>query len=140
MPKQKNTNGDYPVGYGKPPEATRFRKGVSGNPKGRPKGSKNISSMLLDAGRQTVQITRNGRPQVVSLMEAGILQLYTKAAGGDPRAMREIFSAHRTFVQLEVGTEETQEIAERDKTVMKSILRRINSVKGPGTPDGGEEQ
>ena len=31
---------DYEVGYGKPPVATCFRKGVSGNPAGRPKRKK----------------------------------------------------------------------------------------------------
>jgi Family of unknown function (DUF5681) len=30
--------GDYEVGYGKPPARSRFSKGQSGNPKGRPKG------------------------------------------------------------------------------------------------------
>ncbi len=31
---------DYEVGYGKPPSRTRFRSGQSGNPRGRPKGTK----------------------------------------------------------------------------------------------------
>ena len=32
---------NYEVGYGKPPEASKFKKGKSGNPKGRPKGARN---------------------------------------------------------------------------------------------------
>ena len=40
------TDRDYDVGYGKPPKATRFRKGQTGNPKGRPKTSKNVGTML----------------------------------------------------------------------------------------------
>lgn len=32
---------DYEVGYAKPPEGAKYRKGVSGNPRGRPKGAKN---------------------------------------------------------------------------------------------------
>ena len=35
--REKNTSDSYEVGYGKPPKSTQFEKGVSGNPKGRPK-------------------------------------------------------------------------------------------------------
>lgn len=38
----------YDVGYGKPPVATRFKQGQSGNPKGRPKGAKNKRSALFE--------------------------------------------------------------------------------------------
>nr|WP_306262013.1 DUF5681 domain-containing protein [Pararhizobium sp. IMCC21322] len=34
-------NADYEVGYAKPPQSSRFKPGMSGNPKGRPKGARN---------------------------------------------------------------------------------------------------
>ena len=37
---------DYPVGYGKPPAESRFQKGQSGNPGGRPRGTKKLVTLL----------------------------------------------------------------------------------------------
>ena len=41
--------GDYEVGYGKPPRHTRFKRGRSGNPRGRHPGSRNLSTVLSEA-------------------------------------------------------------------------------------------
>ncbi len=46
MSKLDEEDVGYEVGYGKPPAASRFKKGQSGNPKGRPKVTKNVSNML----------------------------------------------------------------------------------------------
>ena len=51
---------DYKVGYKKPPLHTRFRKGQSGNPRGRPRGSKNLSTLLTDALNEPVVVTEDG--------------------------------------------------------------------------------
>src|SRR5215204_1766862 len=51
---------DYDVGYKKPPVHTRFRKGRSGNPRGRPKGSANYLTTLRRVLAQKVTITELG--------------------------------------------------------------------------------
>jgi hypothetical protein len=49
------------IGYGRPPVATRFRKGVSGNPRGRPKGARNIATVVAATLGERISITENGR-------------------------------------------------------------------------------
>ena len=79
---------DYPVGYGKPPEATRFRKGRSGNPTGRPKGRLALATLLTRALDARVVVTEHGRRTKKSKFEILLTQLVNKAAGGDLKAIQ----------------------------------------------------
>src|ERR1700685_1747892 len=60
--KRKTVRGTaQKVGRGNPPKHTQFRKGTTGNPKGRPKGSKNLSTYIMEAARDQVSATVGGR-------------------------------------------------------------------------------
>ena len=86
--KRKRVRGTgQKVGRGNPPKHTQFRKGTSGNPKGRPKGSKNLSTHLREAARDQVIATVDGKPRKISKIQATAMQLATKAAGGDQAAI-----------------------------------------------------
>src|SRR5260370_26442380 len=92
--QRKNKDGDYEVGFGKPPRHTRFRKGHSGNPKGRPRGSRNASTLLDEALKERVVVSENGRRRKVTKLEAILTQLVNKAAQGDHRATQ-LLLAHQ---------------------------------------------
>jgi hypothetical protein len=77
-------------GYGKPPNSGRFKKGQSGNPKGRPKGTQNLSTILKKVIYQKIVIREGGVEKTVTKFEAVAMQLTSKAAGGDVSAAREI--------------------------------------------------
>ena len=70
-----------------PSHATRWKKGTSGNPSGRPKGSRNLSSYILEAARDEVTVTVAGKARKVTKLQASVMQLATKAAGGDQTAI-----------------------------------------------------
>lgn len=78
-----------PVGYRRPPRHSRFRKGQSGNPSGRRKGS-GIRSALEKVLDRKVTATVDGERRKVPLTEALVLQLAQKALAGDVRSIREV--------------------------------------------------
>jgi hypothetical protein len=78
---------DAQVGYRKPPANTRFKPGQSGNPKGRPKGQRNLSSEIAKAMAMPVPVTMNGRRKNVRTITALIWRLREKALGGDHKSL-----------------------------------------------------
>lgn len=71
------------MGYRKPPKRTQFPKGRSGNPNGRPNGSKIIKDVIYQTLSQRLNVTVNGRHKRITKREAIIQQLFKKAALGD---------------------------------------------------------
>ena len=66
---------DYLVGYGRPPKASQFRPGNSGNPKGRPKGSRSVGALLKVAIEQKVAVTENGKTRRIPALEVMLRRL-----------------------------------------------------------------
>ena len=114
------------VGYGKPPEATRFKKGVSGNPKGRPRGGLNVATVFVRTLRERVTINESGRRKTVTKLEAALKQLINKAASGDLRALRQLVELARD-AEAKQSTSGMQNpvIGELDQEVMDGILKRF---------------
>ncbi len=84
MSEKKNPTGDYPYGYARPPEHSKWTKGKSGNPKGRPKKQPYHVASILDA---PVQINTKGKKRYVSSFEAGFRRLAQKAVQGNTSAI-----------------------------------------------------
>ena len=78
MPRE--TPRDYEVGYGKPPRHTRFQKGRSGNPTGRPRGRKNMATLLSAALDASIIVVENGQRKKITKREAIVTQLVNKSA------------------------------------------------------------
>lgn len=81
---------DYDVGYGKPPKNTRFARGRSGNPRGRPKGTKNFATMFHEVTQELIRVRENGKDKTMTKLEAAFRQLVGKAMSGDLKATKEI--------------------------------------------------
>jgi hypothetical protein len=83
-------NDDYEIGYGKPPLASRFKPGISGNPRGRPKGARNSANVLRDELAQVITITEGGKPKRITKLEAIVKAAALKGLKGDPRPMAQL--------------------------------------------------
>ncbi len=129
---------DYEVGYGKPPKEMRFAKGQSGNPRGRPKGTKNVATIFHDITRQLINVNENGRARTVTKLEAIMLQLTNKAVSGDLRAMKEFMQWNRIFE--EAGEQDPLDNPDTQKNdlVMKYLIARIRANTSDSEP--GETQ
>src|SRR5690348_11340448 len=80
----------YDVGYGRPPRDTRFRKGQSGNPRGRPKGAQNAARIAQRILNEKIVVRENGTRRTMTKLEAMLKQLTNKGISGDLRAIREL--------------------------------------------------
>jgi hypothetical protein len=76
---------NYEIGFRKPPQTSRFKKGRSGNPRGRPKGSLNLASDLAAELGERITVREDGKPRRVTKQRALIKSLLAKALQGDPR-------------------------------------------------------
>ena len=108
----KRNRSDYEIGFGRPPKATQFKKGTSGNKKGRPKGTKNIATLFHEAMHQRVAISENGQRRTITKIEAALTQLANKAATGDPKAIQASINIARElgYLKLPDPSQESQVI------------------------------
>jgi hypothetical protein len=128
MPPDKKP--DYAVGYGTPPRHTRFTKGQSGNPRGRPSGSKNLSSLLSETLSEPVIVAENGGRRTISKRRAAIMQLVNRSAKGDLRALKILLDMLQEIERrTEPASPETSSFSETDKKVIAQLKARLQGKK-----------
>ena len=95
------------VGYKKPPRHTRFRKGRSGNPKGRPKGTKNLKTDLSEELQERILVREGEKEKRISKQRAMIKGLMARAVKGDARAANLILQMVFRLLNVDGAGEET---------------------------------
>ena len=76
------------VGYKRPPVHTRFQKGKSGNPNGRPRGDHNINELLRREFDKTIPVREGAQTKRMTKKNAMVQNLSSRAAGGDLKAIK----------------------------------------------------
>jgi len=120
-----DSDDDYEVGYGKPPKNTRFRKGQSGNPKGRPKRARGLKHDLQRELDETVTVTENGRQIRLSKQQLMVKQLFAKAMKGDIRAIQRIVELRISLIGEESDTTDGGRNLNADEgAILKAFIER----------------
>lgn len=114
---------DYEVGYGKPPKHSRFKKGQSGNPKGRPKGSRNFATDVKQTLNHPVRLSEDGRPRTISTQQAALYRLREKALNGDVRALDRLLALAQTHNGEDLSTAATG-LGDVDAEIVRRFTER----------------
>ncbi len=115
--------GDYGVGYGRPPKTSRFKKGKSGNPRGRPKSLRNFKTDFTAALKAPVRVTESGKARTISTQQAVIARLREKALNGDVRALDRIITLS---IELgETAQESKSNLSMQDRDILDRYGDRL---------------
>jgi hypothetical protein len=125
MRKRKNPKAPpYVVGYGRPPKATQFAKGESGNPRGRPKGTRTVGAMLQEILRQKIAVTENGRTRRLPALEVILRRLTNDAMRSEPRALKLLLALNDRYGESAQSDLHLDEILAEDKAILASFLNQ----------------
>ncbi len=114
-------------------KATQFKKGRSGNPKGRPKGSKNAQNFAADflsEANEQIAVSVDGKRKTMSVVRAGMKQLLAKAAAGDLPAIKHVLERVEALedAAARAAPKETFTFTERDREIITYVYETLASA------------
>src|SRR5215471_11422429 len=107
----------------KPPKATRFKPGRSGNPRGRPKGSRNLATDLAAELGEQITVREDGHSRRISKQRALIKSLMAKALQGDVRASAAMLALYARLITEPV--EDDNEIRIDELEILQRFAPRL---------------
>ncbi len=120
-------NNSYEVGYAKPPKHTRFQPGRSGNPRGRPKGSRSLATLVADALEKTITAKIGRRTVTMKRREALAHRLVEQALGGDLRAVALLLKLDPGALTQEADApSQDAELPPEEAAMLRDFLRGIS--------------
>jgi hypothetical protein len=130
----------YKVGKGRPPVATRWKPGQSGNPKGRPKGARNVSAVLSDVLRQSVAVTENGKTRRMPVIEAMIRRLVNDALRGNPTAVKLLLSIIDRYGEAPGAGFRIEDLQAEDQAILTRYLGAASRPNATQARDRDEDE
>jgi hypothetical protein len=120
-----NEDDDYEVGYGKPPKHSQFKKGQSGNPKGRPKGTKNLLTDFEEELAERVNLRENGKTKSVTKQRAMAKSVLANAMTGDTRAADFVFKVLEKQLFNDTDGDQSEPLSLADEAIIEAFLSQL---------------
>jgi hypothetical protein len=129
------------VGYGNPPKGSRFKKGQSGNRRGRPKGSKNLKTDLIEELQTEIKVREGPRAIKISKQRAIVKTLIAKTLTGDARAVTTLTNLMCRVLDLRDETANSEDLLSPDESetlemFRERLLRSANGAAAEKSPAG----
>ncbi len=115
---------NYDIGYRKPPKATQFKKGQSGNLRGRTNGTRNLKTDLVEELAERILVKEGGRALKISKQRAMLKTLAAKALRGDTRAATLVLNMMWRIIDKEPPPEQAVDLSAEDVAILSEFMRR----------------
>lgn len=116
---------NYEVGYKKPPKSGQFKPGQSGNPKGRPKGIKNLSTDLEEELNEKISLVEGGSKQQTTKQRAMLKSLFAKALSGNVSAANALIKLILGLEQSRIESNKAEVLDDEDLEILESFKADI---------------
>jgi len=125
---------DYEVGYGRPPKHSRFQKGRSGNPKGRPKGASGIMATMKRELARSITVQEGDRKVRMTMEEALTKRILQLGSKGNIQALKMVVEMEAAYGQR--PAHDSGSIAEPDgpDRTDDAILQHFAALLAQGHP------
>jgi hypothetical protein len=121
----------YQIGYRRPPVSGQFKKGQSGNPKGRPKGSRNFLTLLQKELGQSIVVNENGKKKIITRLQAMVKRIVAGALQGDQKALLTLVEILRRTGQFE-EPDMSAVLPEDYEAILEAYVARRQNRSGTG--------
>jgi hypothetical protein len=135
------TKSNESAGYRRPPKSSQFKPGQSGNPSGRPKGSRNLRTDLMKELDAKIVVTEGGQQRTISKQQALVKAMMAKGMKGDTSAGKAIFNLALGFEQVTSQERISLVLSDDDDAVMQAFKEKVRrDILTEEEPDEVDEE
>jgi hypothetical protein len=124
---------DKSVGYGRPPEHSKFKKGQSGNRSGKRKGTKNLATIVSEVLLEPISIVKNGKSRKITALEGLMRVQRDLALNGNQKAFAAVMKTYLTpemRLEFEVAAKGGRTMVREDISPEQAQRDLMRMIKG----------